>query len=114
VRPTSSPPKVETYCLGVLLRQPEELHWIHRVPAVDELEGRPARGIVRHGPYRVHRTDDREVLVDEVVLDHREMIVVDPTFRNVATAVVGVARATCRRRQLRIGVRLVPCSRSGA
>ena len=66
---------LEPGLVGVLLGQAQELPLqLHRGAraTVDELERGPARGVVRHRAHRVDRTDDREVLVDEVVLDHRE------------------------------------------
>ena len=66
---------LEPGLVGVLLCEPEELPLQldgGARPAVDELEGRAARGVVGHRSDGVDRADDRQVLVDEVVFDHRQ------------------------------------------
>ena len=67
--------RVEAGLVGVLLRQAQELPLqLDRgdAPAVEQLDRGAARGVVRHRAHRVDRPDDREVLLDEAVLDHRQ------------------------------------------
>ena len=79
------------------------------LPAVVEIDGGATRGIVRHGAHRVDRPDDREVLVDEVVLDHREHDRGGAHLEECRhLAQVGVARDHVEPAvELRVGVRLV-------